>query len=143
MSADKSAQITIPMGWKEDRYLHDSAELQSSNRSQESYIIVLSESKEDFDQMTLEKHSEITRATLMQSLTGPELGSPVRLTIHNQPALQYEIRGTINNLKVVYVHTTVETAGHFHQILAWTLRSKFEKNRPLLLQLTNSFHELP
>ena len=142
MDPDNTIQITIPSSWKEDRELHDTAELQASNRAKELYIIVLSESKQDFQEMTTEKHSEITRATLVSSLTQPQTSAPVTLTIHERPALQYEIRGFINNLSVVYLHTTVETEKNYHQILTWTLKSMYEKNKPFLQKVTESFKEV-
>ena len=142
MDPEKTIQVSIPSGWKEDRDLHDSAELQASNRRKEQYIIVLSESKEDFQDMTLEKHSEITRATLVKSLTEAQTSAPTTLTIGGNSALQYEIRGFINNLSVIYLHTTVETDKHIHQILTWTLKSMYDKNKPVLQKVTESFKEV-
>lgn len=142
MDPEKTIQVSIPSGWKEDRDLHDSAELQASNRIKELYVIVLSESKEDFQDMTLDKHSEITRATLVKSLTQPQTSAPTSLKVNGHPAVQYEIRGFINNLSVVYLHTTVETETNIHQILTWTLKSMYEKNKPVLQQVTESFKEV-
>ncbi|MCI0602357.1 hypothetical protein L0156_05035 [bacterium] len=142
MDPEKTIQVSIPSGWKEDRDLHDTAELQASNRKKELYIIVLSESKEDFQDMTLEKHSEITRGTLVKSLAQAQTSAPVTLTVGGHPALQYEIRGFINNLSVVYLHTTVETEKNLHQLLTWTLKSMYDKNKPVLQQVTESFKEV-
>ena len=142
MDPDKTIQVSIPSGWKEDRDLHDTAELQASNRNKELYVIVLSESKEDFQDMTLEKHSEITRGTLVKSLTEPQTSAPTTITVNGDPALQYEIRGFINNLSVVYLHTTVETEKHIHQLLTWTLKSMYDRNKPVLQKVTESFKEV-
>jgi hypothetical protein len=142
MDSEKTIQVSIPSGWKEDRDLHDSAELQASNRKKELYVIILSESKEDFQDMTLEKHSEITRGTLVKSLTEPQTSAPTSLKVNGHAAVQYEIRGFINNLSVVYLHTTVETEKNIHQILTWTLKSMYEKNKPILQQVTESFQEV-
>jgi hypothetical protein len=142
MDPEKTIQVSIPSGWTEDRDLHDSAELQASNRIKELYVIVLSESKEDFQDMTLDKHSEITRGTLIKSLTEPQTSAPTSLKVNGHPAVQYEIRGFINNLSVVYLHTTVETEKSIHQILTWTLKSMYEKNKPALQKVTESFKEV-
>jgi DnaJ-class molecular chaperone len=139
---EKTIQISIPSGWKEDRDLHDSAELQASNRKKELYVIVLSESKEDFQDMTLDRHSEITRATLVKSLTEPQTSAATTLKVNGHPAVQYEIRGFINNLSVIYLHTTVETEKNIHQILTWTLKSMYDKNKPALQKVTESFKEV-
>jgi hypothetical protein len=142
-ATDNSSQVSVPNGWKSDPQLHDTAQLQVSNRASEEYLIVLSESKEDFQNMTLEKHSETTRATFLKSLTGPTVSEPATLTINGLPAVQYEIHGSINNLNVIYLHTTIESAKNFHQLIAWTLRSRFEKNKTDLQQVISSFKERP
>ncbi len=142
MDPGKTIQVTIPSGWKEDRELHESAELQASQRAKELYIIILSESKQDFQQMTLEGHSKITRDTLMGNIKSAELSAPVSMTVGGYPAVQYEISGFVDNLGVVYLHTTVESAGSYHQILTWTLKSMAEKNKPILQKVTESFQEV-
>ncbi len=142
VSTDRQSQITLPKGWKEYRELNDAAEIQVANLAQSMYIIVLSESKEDFDKMTLVQHSTLTRKTLVKSITSSQVKGPERLTIGGNPGVQFEISGQFDNTKVVYLHTTVETPTHFHQILAWTLKSGFEKHRPEMQQVINSFREV-
>ncbi|HSA59597.1 MAG TPA: hypothetical protein VLJ37_07930 [bacterium] len=141
-SADGRIQITLPAGWKQDRALHATAELAASNRAGEMYVIVLSDNKSDYDEMSLEKNSEITRTALLEGTKSPQTSGPQRLTINGSPALQYEIQATVDNLHIVYLHTTVETAGYYHQILAWTLRSRFEKAKPVLQEVIASFREI-
>jgi hypothetical protein len=51
---------------------------------------------------------------------------PVPLTIDGHPALQDELSGTEDNTNVVFLHTTVDDGDHFQQILAWTLKSRWE-----------------
>ena len=138
---NSSIQITLPKGWREDKELHEDADLQASNRADEKYVIILSDSKEDFEKMSLSEHSEITRGSIIKILTAPQVTGPVELTINDLPAIQYEIRGSTDNINVVYLHTTVETSQKFYQILAWTVKSRFEKNKSELQEVTNSFQE--
>lgn len=142
VGSDGASQITLPEGWTEDRELHDSAEIQASRRDREMYVIVLSESKQDFQDLTLEQHSEITRGLLQQSLTDAAVTGPTGVNqINGNPAVQYEIRGAIEGINVAYLHTTVETPNNFHQVLAWTLPSNFERNQAELEQVIQSFSE--
>lgn len=138
---DGQGKVNLPKGWSKDQELNDEADLQASNRSEEMYMIVLTESKKDFRNITLAKHSELTRGTLLKSLTSPKVEGPTQLTINNYPAVQYEIHGGIDNINAAYLHTTVETENNFHQILVWTLESQFSKNRDELQQVTQSFQE--
>jgi hypothetical protein len=142
VSSDGRSQITLPKGWKEYRKLHDDAEIQAAYLSKESYVIVLSESKEDFDEMTIEKHSKLTRTGIMESLKKPTINRLPDLTVNGKPAIQYEIRGVMNNIKIVYLHTTVETKGYFHQILAWTLKSKYNDNKGNMQKIIKSFKQI-
>ena len=52
--------------------------------------------------------------------------------IGGYPAVQYQLRGSVDKVKLVYFHTTVEGPNSFHQIVAWTLPSRLTKNEPVL-----------
>ncbi|HVF88941.1 MAG TPA: hypothetical protein VNH22_02665 [Blastocatellia bacterium] len=141
-SSDGLSRITLPPGWKQEQELHEQADLQAADRANEMYVIVMSESKEDFRDMTVEKHSEFTRSALTEKLESPELSEPEKVTVDGLPGTQYEIRGGVDNLNIAYLHTTLESPTHFHQILAWTLKSRFDKNRPVLDAVIHSFKEV-
>jgi hypothetical protein len=140
-STDGKSQVVVPEGWATQTDLNDAANLQIADVANENYLIVISEPKADFDNISIEKHSEITRGFILNSIEGDQVSAPVNLTINGHPALQYEITGTIDNINVVYYHTTVETGSNFHQILAWTLPSKLDANKPVLESVINSFQE--
>ena len=64
---------------------------------------------------------------------------PVSLTIDRHPALQDELTGTEKGANVVFLHTTADDGDHFQQILAWTLKSRSQKQNQLLHEVTASF----
>ncbi len=140
-SVEGCCQIQVPGSWKEDKELNEQANLQASNRAKELYIIVISEPKVDFQDMTLDSHSKLTRTEFIKSIKTPEVTGPAAVTVDNNPGVQYEISGAVNNVKIVALHTTVETDEHFHQILAWTIKSRVEKNKPILQNVIQSFKE--
>lgn len=143
LSLDKKFQITVPGAWEEEKSLHEKADIQAAHRPSNVFVIVLTESKEDFDGMTVQKHSDLTRGSLMESLKDSQETGPKTLAINGYPALQYEIRGVFDGyLKVAYLHTTVETPNHFHQILVWTTASAFDKNRPTFEKIAGYFREV-
>ncbi|HEX8898287.1 MAG TPA: hypothetical protein VF751_06295, partial [Chthoniobacterales bacterium] len=53
--------------------------------------------------------------------------------------LQYALEGIVENVKLSYLITTVETADHYHQIITWTLRSRIDQKQASLLKVTGSF----
>lgn len=141
-STDGVSQLSIPANWIVDNELKKDAELQVSDRAEEMYVIVLSESKTDFPaNVTLDNHAELTRGIVVGNLTSPQSTAPVKMTINGRQAVQNEIRGTMNSVNLVYLHTTVETPKYFHQIVAWTLPSRYDKNRPRLQEVIQSFKE--
>ncbi|MGK7872348.1 MAG: hypothetical protein AB4426_03240 [Xenococcaceae cyanobacterium] len=142
LSRDGLTQVVVPSGWKTQQDLHDDADIQVANTWDESYLIVLSDSKTDFEDITLEEHSQITSQILLENVKNAQVSSePKELEINGRPAVQYEIRGSVDRIKIIYLHTTVDGKESFHQLVAWTLPSKFQKNRPVLESVINSFKE--
>ncbi|MBW4618390.1 MAG: hypothetical protein KME17_03260 [Cyanosarcina radialis HA8281-LM2] len=140
-SSDGKTQITLPSGWKQEQDLNEQAGLQAANRAEEMYIIVISENKQDFQNITLEKHSELTRGLFLKNLTNPQVTGPTPVTIDGNRGVQYELKGGINNINAAYIHTTLETAKNYHQIVAWTLQSRLDQNRSQLQEVIQSLRE--
>lgn len=139
-SAGGEVSITAPEGWRKLDNLHEEALLQAGNGFREQYLIVLTDSKQDFAG-TLEDHSATTVEGIVQNISDAEVSAPVSLTINGMPALQREIHGVVDNLHVEYLHTTVEGKWGYHQLLAWTLRSKRDTAFPVLREAVASFKE--
>lgn len=142
-SADGTVQLTIPGGWREDRELNKSAAVQASNRVQEMYVAVISEGKQEFQEaMTLETFADLSRTVTTGNAASAEATDPVPTKVGNYPALEYTLRGTVENVEVKYFTTVVETPSSFHQIITWTLASRFDQNLPTLREVAQSFREV-
>ena len=141
-SLDGASQITVPEDWNETNELNDVATIQAANFNKEQYVIVIEDSKEDFTDANLDDHSQITSQLIVDGLTAPNLTSPNSITINGYTALQREIQGSFENINVVYLHTSIETPTHFYQIVTWSLKSRFEENRSVFEQVTQSFQEV-
>lgn len=140
-SWDGAFRVTVPSGWRTDRDLNEQADLGVSRRAEQCFVVVLSESSADFAEMNLELHAAETLAKLTRGLGSVKVSPPLQLTIASQPALQYEVSGVADNLNVRYLHTTVKLGGFYHQILAWTLASQWERRRETLRTVVQSFAE--
>ena len=140
-SQDGQTQVLAPKSWSIQKDLNDVADLQIADVSKENYLIVISEPKSDFDNISVEKYSEMTRGFILDSIQGGKLSEPKNLTINGSPALQYQITGSVDGINIVYLHTSVEGSDGFHQVLAWTLPSRLDKNGPVLESVINSFQE--
>ncbi|MBL8950023.1 MAG: hypothetical protein JNK82_04545 [Myxococcaceae bacterium] len=145
-SADGALEITVPSTWTDDstpaRQLNDQAVLQASNRAGELYVIVLTEEKADLAEMDLKKFSEITRGSQLQAMKNGAEEGPKERTINGMPAIEYTLRGTVEKANVVMMHLSVEGAKRYHQVLVWTLKSKWDGEKANLEAVAASLKEL-
>lgn len=141
-SKDGKIQLTVPGAWKEQNGLNEEAGLQVANPVAEQYAIVISESKADFtDKMTLENFTELIQQNAKSVIADAVVSEPRSLTINGYPAKQFEVGGSIENIKAKWIYTLVDAPNNYHQILTWTLASRYEQNKPVLLDVINSFKE--
>ena len=137
---DGQFYVLKPASWSILDNLNDEADLQMGNLSQEAYCIVMSESKIDYDNsFTLEKYSELTSGFILEALANPTLSEAENMILNGQPAVKYELIGSINGIRVRYWHVSINTESHFHQVILWSLPSKFERNRADYEAVLNSF----
>ena len=134
-------QLTVPSGWSEDPELHKTAGIRASNRMQEMYVIVISEGKEKFaDDATLEQFTTVTRDSMLKKVGSGRATSPVEVLVgETYSGLQYGMQGVVDDAEFAYLVTNVETPKDFHQIIAWTLRSRIAQNETKLQELVNTF----
>lgn len=142
-SDDGLSQIVIPPGWKVRSDLNEEADIQVGDLRNNGYLIVLSESKIDFEGIEYQEHSRLTREGFMETMEKGKITSgPSEIEINHRRAVKYEMQGSVNGVKIVYFHITVDGEKAFHQILAWTVPSQVEKNRGNIDFVVNSFQEL-
>lgn len=141
-ATDGQSQLTVPGSWKVQKDLNDLAEIQVANLLQEQYMIVLTENKSDFEDVDLAQYADGTLGVALESIETDDNPSPKSVTVNGKPAIQYELHGTVDNLKAVYWFTSVEGTDNYYQIVAWTLASKAEKNAPVFEEVVQSFQEV-
>jgi len=143
-STDGTTEVRVPSSWSTQAHLNDAASIQVANTSKEEYLLVLTESKQDFaPDMTLDKYANIIVDSMKTKGTvkGITVTTPVHIQVGGLPAVQYEIEGTIDYLNLRYLVTFVDGKTHYHQIMTWSLKSRFADNRAALLDATSSFRE--
>jgi hypothetical protein len=141
-SADGRYEITVPGGWREDRELNAQADLTASNRLQELYVVILNENKQDFaDDSTLQNFTWTKRESGMSYVSSQVTTDPMPIIINGYPAMQFEVHGVVDHMKIGYIVTTIETSGSYHYVISWTLESAFAANKAALQQVIQSFKE--
>lgn len=140
---DGKSQLTVPGSWKEQTRLNEEASLQVGNPFAEQYAIIITESKEDFtEEMTLEDFTSLIRQNADEAITNAIISENKSLSINGYPAKQFEVSGSIDNIKAKWIYTLIDAPENYHQIMAWTLASRYEENKPVLLEVVNSFKEI-
>jgi hypothetical protein len=138
-SEDGKIKVTVSGMWVKMPELNKQAPLQVGDKSKEMYLIVLSDAKSDSQNQTLEKYHQITRDRMLQKMKNASASEPVPLTIDSHPALQDELSGTRDDTDIVFLHTTVDDGDRFQQILAWTLKSRWQQQNEQLREVTRTF----
>ena len=139
-SDDGKIKVTVPGTWTKLPELNKKATLQVGDKSKQMYLIVITDAKADVPDFTLEKHHDLTRDRMWQKMKNASATEPVPLTIDGHPAVQDELSGTEKGTNVVFLHTTVDDGNHFQQILAWTLKQRWQKQNQLLREIIRTFH---
>lgn len=136
---DDKFSILKPKKWRLMNSLNDAADLQMGNLLKEAYTIVLTEPKIDFDDTSLQDYSDLTRGFLSESLKNYEESAPENITINGYPAVKYTLTGSIEFIKLKYWHVSIDAKDHFHQVILWSLNSKFKKNEATYNKVIKSF----
>jgi hypothetical protein len=56
-------------------------------------------------------------------------------------AIQYYVEGEDNGSQMKALITTLEGVQHYHQVLAWSTASKFDRHETMLRDIVNSIEE--
>lgn len=132
--------LVLPGHWVDLDNLNEEADLGAGNLANEEYFIVMAESKIDFDG-DLAEYSAITSGGMVDALENAEITEPKEISINGLPAIQREISGTIDRAKICYLHTTIESKGHFYQAMGWTLKSRRDTAFPVITSVIDSVTE--
>lgn len=140
ISDDGQLNVTVPGVWTKMPGLNKQASLQVGDKGKRMYLIVITDAKTDVPNLMLQTHHQLTRDRMLQRMKNASGTSPVSLTIHGRPAIQDELSGNQNGTNVVFLHTTIDDGDHFQQILAWTLKSRWQQQNQLLRQIIETVH---
>ncbi|MGF1521065.1 MAG: hypothetical protein ACFBSF_01925 [Leptolyngbyaceae cyanobacterium] len=145
-NVETGIELTLPSAWAQDIRLHDSAELQASDVSNELYIVVVAEDDRTLNRLGLQENAARYRQLLINQLQSFQGQSPTEVAFIGEDtnfANQYEIRGTVDDdTSIVYLHTTVVTEDRYYQIVAWTTPEQYTVHKSELQAITDTFREM-
>lgn len=142
---DNKSQLTVPASWDTGLSVNNEASIQTGKMIDGQYAIVITESKKDFaaglslDDFTDAIKENTRKNVLLQDIV---ISEAKPLTINGYPAQQFEANGTAAGIKINWIYTMVDAPKNYHQVLTWSLASKYVQNKPVLLEIANSFKEI-
>ncbi|MBE9060117.1 hypothetical protein [cf. Phormidesmis sp. LEGE 11477] len=137
---DTGVRITVPPQWENASLLRGDADIYATYPSQALYASVVSENDTRIGQFGLEDNAEQYRRLIERELNDYETSTRTGVDeVNGYPAVQYEIRGQVEGVPVVYLHTTVRGTDSYYQVVGWTRRELYADNRETLQEIIASF----
>ena len=143
-SKDGRVAITLPEGWEDAAELPNKvAQIKAKNIAISAFAVVLSEPRDDFVDMTLERYAQIVLDEGKERLRDRHVSEPKKLTVNGYPALQYDITASTDTVKLVFVRTIIESPTRYNEVVTWTTPSHVAKAKPQMEAILKSFREVP
>jgi len=140
ISDDGLVSLRPPVGWTQQDETEGHTTLQIACREVLLYFTVMSISKEELgDARTLTEVSEFTRVHLRDRAQESAESAPVDVEIGGLPAVQVQVDTVESGWRKVYLHTTVESDTHYHQLIGWTSRGRYAQFAGHIEAVTASF----
>ena len=141
-ATDDKSTIKVPGRWDSVKYLNDEATIQAVYSSRASFVIVLTESRDNFKEYTLQKYSDLVRGLMKKKMERVRELGPTALKIGGLPAIQYELHTVMFGNRQRMIHTVVQGETHYHQILVWTTPKYWERQKKTFHKIVRSFRAL-
>lgn len=139
---DGQFHIDVPGNWSDNDLGSEDASVQVANLFREEYLLVIEETKADFEaDFTVSDFADLASSLVEESLVGGNRGELTELTINGLPAARCRIKGSADGVQVVYLNTYIEGAEHFYQVMAWTLPSKEKIAFPIFEKAVSTFRD--
>lgn len=142
VSEDGGVEIRVPDSWSKRSDLNPAAALQAGNREDELYVVVVVDPREFFAELSLGQFADTEIQRFVDTVAEPELLGPQLVIVDDSEALQYEVRGVVDEQNVVYLYTFAETSDRFLKIVSWTLSSRYDEHANTMQRVIESVRQL-
>jgi hypothetical protein len=143
ISSDGKWEITVTSSWITSIPLNKDALMQASNLIGAKYLVVIQEDKNSLGKvMTLNSYLDLIRTNMKGKLENPTTTDPLSITVNGKKGKLFEITGTYEKIDVHYLIAIIESKEKFHQLVVWTEKDKFEKEKDDLRKIIDSYREL-
>lgn len=141
---DGMSRVELPTNWKHYPELNDIAGIEYVNLAREQYFLVISEPRSDFtDNMDVYSYSDLLMDNYRASLDNLQVKYLGEIRINEMPGLKHELRGEVDDVRLVYLMAALEGKTHYHQLVFWTSASRWERSRNVFEEVLETFTECP
>lgn len=146
--------ISLPPFVKETSELNEDASLQYQNTLREFYVVVIDESKAEFEKalsdndlndlypQNIKGYSELLLFSMEQAIEIKSKSVLKDTIINNQPAKILTIKGRVEGTDIFYSIGFVQGVKRYYQIITWTLQNKEKEHAGLMKKIIASFKEI-
>ncbi len=137
------AQIAVPSGWiVSGSAQRGNADIYVTDPPNQLYTVVVSENAAGLSRFGLEDNAKTYRQQIRNRLDTFERETRTGIeSIGSNQVIQYEIRGIVDGVPVVYLHTTIEGIDRYYQVVSWTTADRYSDYQETLKTITQSFQE--
>ena len=132
-------EVTTPSNWQMLE-LTQGPVLQVGNHFGKSYVLVLSESKNDFD--GLDDYSAAALQMFQGDLASPSSSGLIRTIVGGMAAVQFEISERTEEMDLTYLVTCIAGPRSFYRVVAWPIPG-WDESISDLRRATESVSTLP
>lgn len=146
--------ISLPPFVKETSELNEDASLQYQNTLREFYVVVIDESKAEFEKalsdndlndlypQNIKGYSELLLFSMEQAIEIKSKSVLKDTIINNQPSKILTIKGRVEGTDIFYSIGFVQGVKRYYQIITWTLQNKEKEHAGLMKKIIASFKEI-
>lgn len=136
-SKDGSYIFNIPRGWTQipppANFQNSPGVIHAKNPSMD--LMVLISTAENSDIQDFHAYAEFKRSEQAKKLTNPKIFDIQQQKINGLEAFRYEVTGLVNGVNIHYLVTIMQSEKKIIMVNAWTVESKFNRNRNELERL--------
>ena len=138
---ESDVQLTLPEGWVDVQSLRADADLYVAREDRTMYVLVLADPKSsEVGTFSLANNATQYLSFLDRGLAQEQAEVATNMnSLNGLDAVQYEVRGNVENQPIVYLHTTVEGETSYYQVVGWTRAAEYPAARDELQTVIQSF----
>ena len=140
---DKLLQFELPARWRTLKELPENGSLRQGDLVKEQYMMVLSQAKEDLeDDYNLSLYSEGCLQNIKEVSKSFNQKKSRSVEVDGCEMMEVEVDSVIDGVKIKYLNGYLETETHYHQVMLWTLPTRWEKSKPIFKSVLSSIKTL-